>query len=657
VRWNGRDVQLVTLVDLFERRRAEELARSKAAAEADRDQTRRQLELILHSLPVSLWTADTALDVGFFTGPLFAEVEPSARNVREVFTMGGDDAIVLMGHTEALAEGEARFQYRYAGRLYDVIICREGDTTQPVGVIGCAIDVTAQQQLEEQFRQAQKMEAVGRLAGGIAHDFNNLLTAMLIFGNFVKDALDRDSVAYEDMKGVLDAADKAKALSTRLLAFSRRQAVEPKVLSLNEVIRETDKMLRRVVGEPIELCSQLVEDPWNAEIDPVAFEQVLINLCVNAKDAMPDGGTLTIETQNIHVAPGSTRSEGIEMEPGEYVVVAVSDTGVGMTESVKRHVFEPFFTTKPKHEGTGLGLATCYGIIKQADGFIWAYSELGQGTTMKIFLPRCVSDRDYSATTRMPGSTRGNESVLVVEDNAAIRRIIKRVLTARGYTVYAADSGAAALRLVRELRPKLDMLLTDVVMPRMSGQQLAESLNDAYPDIKVLFMSGYSAGAIPERERQILDGSYLAKPFDSSQLEAKVRDVLDSQGHTLATASPRILLVDDDRRILRAMATLLGREFRVVTAPTGPQALEVLAQQPFDLIICDVLMPDMNGPELLDILERADPRAASRTVFWTGADTHQFVRNFRDKAPRRVLSKPVRVDDVRALLVELAASP
>jgi len=400
--------------------------------------------------------------------------------------------------------------------------------TSSVQTILLAItDVTERKRLEALVRQAQKMEAIGRLAGGVAHDFNNIITVIKSFGSFVADTLEPSSAAQADMKEILDAADRAEYLTRQLLAFSRRQAVEPRVLSINELIASTEKMLRRLLGEDIELVSMLEQEPWNVRIDPGAFEQVLVNLAVNARDAMPLGGKLTIETANVILDEDGAAQSGGGMPAGEYVVVAVSDSGVGIPRDIQDSIFEPFFTTKAKGKGTGLGLSTCYGIVKQAGGWIWVYSAVDQGTTFKVYLPRVTDAADGLTAPRPSPDLRGTETVLVVEDEEQVRALAVRTLGSLGYTVLEAKDGGEALRLCEQRDKTIDLLLTDVIMPTVGGRELVDSVAALQPDMKVLFMSGYTDEAIAHHGVLEPGTALLQKPFTPVSLGRRVREILD----------------------------------------------------------------------------------------------------------------------------------
>ncbi len=386
-------------------------------------------------------------------------------------------------------------------------------------------DVTQQKLLEAQYFQAQKMESVGRLAGGVAHDFNNLLTAILGYSEMGLASLPVDSPVRAHLEEVKTAGERASNLTRQLLAFSRRQAIQPRVIDLGELADNLTKLLRRLIGENIELAVLAAPHLWPVKADPGQVEQVLVNLAVNARDAMPEGGKLTIEIANTALDQEYAQAHA-DVSPGEYVALSVSDTGSGMTDEVKAHLFEPFFTTKS--QGTGLGLATCYGIVKQSGGHISAYSEPGRGTTMKCYLPRTSAGTEQAAADRSPvPAAQGQETILVVEDDPAVRALAATVLRQLGYAVLEAPDGANALRLVQDgSTPGIDLVLTDVVMPQMGGKDLAERLRKLHPNLKVLFMSGYADGAIAHGGLLDPGTAFLQKPFIRSDLAQKVRETL-----------------------------------------------------------------------------------------------------------------------------------
>ena len=393
---------------------------------------------------------------------------------------------------------------------------------------GAWLDVTARKQIEERLLHAQRMEGIGRLAGGVAHDFNNLLTAISGYANFALEAVGPKHPAAADLKGILDAAGRAADLTRQLLAFSRRQIFEMRIVDLNDLIQGMGKMLRRLIGEDIELVVVPGAKPATVRADASQIEQVLVNLAVNARDAMPDGGTLTIETTNVTLDDAYVRTHPGTLA-GDYILIAVTDTGVGMTDEVKAHIFEPFFTTKEPGKGTGLGLATVFGIVKQHEGNIYVYSERGVGTTFKVYL-RSVAESAQPLAKRaeeehVPG---GNETVLLTEDDLAVRVMAARILRSLGYTVLEASNGAEALRIARQQAGRIDLLIADVVMPRMNGRELALRMAEICPDVKVLYVSGYTENAIAHNHILEPGAHFLQKPFARHALAQKVREALES---------------------------------------------------------------------------------------------------------------------------------
>ncbi len=385
--------------------------------------------------------------------------------------------------------------------------------------------------LEAQLLQAQKMETVGRLAGGVAHDFNNLLTVILGYTEIATETITANEEATECLEAVTQAANRAANLTRQLLAFARQQVIEPKVINLNDLILDLEKMLRRLIGEDIELMTLPFPELGLVKADPGQIEQVLVNLAVNARDAMPEGGKLTIETANVRLDEEYARQH-MEVIPGEYILLAVSDTGCGMEENVQAHIFEPFFTTKELGKGTGLGLATCYGIVKQSGGSIWVYSELEHGTTFKIHLPRVAKEADASPREIVGVLPHGTETILLVEDELLVRSIAVQALHTQKYNVLEAENGIEALRVAGEYGGEIHLLVTDVVMPQMGGRVLAEQIRTSHPTIKVLFTSGYTDNAILYHD--VLDPgiAFLQKPFTPGALARKVREILDSSGET-----------------------------------------------------------------------------------------------------------------------------
>ena len=395
-----------------------------------------------------------------------------------------------------------------------------------VFAIAFVSDISQRKLLEEQLQHAQKMEAVGRLAGGVAHDFNNMLTVIAGYNRMLLDELSSVDPLRSYVEEALTAADRAAELTNQLLAFSRRQITQPRVVNVNHVISQAEKMLRRLIGEDIKLVSKLIPDAGNIRVDPGHLEQALLNLAVNSRDAMPLGGRLTLETANVALDEAYTRSH-LGVKPGEFVMIAVTDNGTGMDAATRRHIFEPFFTTKEKGKGTGLGLATVYGIVQQAGGDIWVYSELGQGTTFKLYFPRVKESAAELASTPSQPLVQARETVLVVEDEQAVRELTVKMLKRLGYTILTAASGAEALEVSRKHAGLISVMLTDVVMPGMSGRQLADALRPERPDMKVLFLSGYTDDTIVQHGVLDEEVHFLSKPFSHDVLSKKLREVLE----------------------------------------------------------------------------------------------------------------------------------
>jgi len=380
---------------------------------------------------------------------------------------------------------------------------------------------------QEQLLQAQKMEAVGRLAGGVAHDFNNLLTAIIGYSQLALRGISPDDRLRQEIDEIRKAGERAATLTSQLLAFSRKQMLQPKILDINKVVADTSRMLNRLIGEDIRFRTTLAPGLRPVKVDPGQIEQVLMNLAVNARDAMPDGGSLSIETANVYLDEEYARLHA-EVQPGPHIVLAVSDTGCGIDSETIAHIFEPFFTTKEQGKGTGLGLAMVYGIVKQSGGHIWVYSEPDKGTTFKVYLPQVVEEASLSAEpSRAELLPSGKETILLAEDDEQVREIASRILSELGYRVIEATNGEEALKEISQSTIKIDILLTDVVMPQIGGKELSEHLRNERPGTKIAFLSGYTADAIVNHG--VLDAGvpFLHKPFTPGELARKVREVLD----------------------------------------------------------------------------------------------------------------------------------
>ncbi len=421
---------------------------------------------------------------------------------------------------------------------YEHLVLRGDGTTLPVEVRAKTIemgdrtlrvtairDVSERKSLEEQVRLAQRMESVGRLAGGVAHDFNNLLTVILSLVKFLGDQ-PRSPSDLDDLAQIRSAAERAAELTQQLLAFARRQIVAPKVLDLNALVTGMDKMLRRLIGEDVQLATITAPGLGRIRADPGRIEQVLMNLVVNARDAMEAGGKLTVETANVELGVDYAATHP-EVTPGAYVMMSVSDTGAGMDAATLAHIFEPFFTTKAPGKGTGLGLATCYGIIKQTGGSIWVYSEVGKGTTFKVYLPRVTDVAGEVAPPPPAVAAAGRETLLVVEDDDMVRRVAVRILRAKGYTVHDTGDPVQALAMWERVGDGVDLLIADVVMAGMSGKELAAELRRRRPDLRVLYTSGYTENTIVHHGVVDAGVNFLAKPYVPEELARRVREVLD----------------------------------------------------------------------------------------------------------------------------------
>lgn len=414
--------------------------------------------------------------------------------------------------------GEQRYVREYAELVLEA--------DEPVRMLGAVQDITEHRSIEEQLRQAQKMEAVGRLAGGVAHDFNNLLTVIHGYADVVFNGLEEESPLRSAVGEIRTAGIRAAALTRQLLAFSRRAVPSWQHLNVNETVAEIEKMLRRLIGEDIELRTRFDPALGIARADPNHIEQVIMNLAVNARDAMPKGGTLTIETRNVEL-DAAYAAQHADVQPGRYVLLSVSDTGIGMSKEVMDHLFEPFFTTKPEGRGTGLGLSIVYGIVRQSHGHVRPYSEPGHGTTICVYLPRVNELADAQAVpvvSRSPSG--GGETILVVEDDDQLRKMACLTLGAQGYTVLEAATGPEALRVAARTSG-IALVLTDIIMPGMSGAELAQALRAENPRVKLLFMSGYSDEAVMLHCPAIADTGFVQKPFTPQTLDARIRELLD----------------------------------------------------------------------------------------------------------------------------------
>jgi two-component system cell cycle sensor histidine kinase/response regulator CckA len=419
-------------------------------------------------------------------------------------------------------DGSWRFLESTASPIQD----RHG---QPGRLVIVNRDISDRKGLEEQFRQSQKMEAVGRLSGGIAHDFNNILGVIIGYGEILQERMEASNPLAPCVEEILGAGRRAASLTRQLLAFSRQQVLTPKVVDLNRIIADTERMLRRLIGEDVELRTILDSSLTTVKADQGQIEQVILNLSVNARDAMPAGGKVTIKTEHAVIDELAARQYSYPFKPGPYVLLTVTDTGVGMDAATQTHIFEPFFTTKDKGKGTGLGLATVYGVVKQSDGYIEVHSEIGAGTTFKIYLPRV--DEPVDPGKDLPSATpslHGDETILLVEDEDSLRRLTHHVLKILGYTVLEASNGGEGCRVSAEHQGKIDLVLTDVIMPGMNGPTLTQQLGTSRPEIKILYMSGHTGQAVGHGVLPA-GSNFLQKPFTRDNLAHKVREALGTK--------------------------------------------------------------------------------------------------------------------------------
>ncbi len=507
--------------------------------QTERQEERTRLAMMVERMPAVLWTADTNLRIKSATGAGLAALEigsPIGLSVFEFFATDDPGAPPIAAHRRALAGEIIPYETAWKERQFESHVQPLRDAEGKIqGVIGVALDITEREKLTDQLRQSQKMQAVGELAGGVAHDFNNLLMVVKGHAQLLLDRMPDGSQSKQSVTQIEKAADRAAALTRQLLAFSRKQVLQPRVLDMNEVVAGMIRMFSRVIGANIDMAFLPGGNLSRVKADPGQIEQVLLNLVVNARDAMPDGGRLTIETSNVELDQGYAALHA-SVEPGHYVMLTVTDTGCGMDEKTQARIFEPFFTTKAPGKGTGLGLATVYGVVKQSGGYIYVYSELNRGTTFKIYLPKVVAEVDkVVATPEGEGHARGSETILFVEDEQSVRDLVREYLGPAGYCVLEAADGLQALRAASAHPGPIHLLITDVVMPHLSGPELATKISATRPDMKVLFISGYTDDTVFRHGVLEGDVAFLQKPFNLKALAKKIREVLS--GRTVSVES------------------------------------------------------------------------------------------------------------------------
>jgi len=557
----GSDTQtiLMSLEDITERKRSHQVligAREKAeriAQERARElaETERQLATMLNNLPGFAYRCESGPGRSMWsisrgcislTGYEPAELVETGSTAYTQIIHPEDRANIREEINAAIAENRPfRFEYRIRTKdgqpkfVWEQGVAIRAVDGEIVALEGIVTDATERRhaeeqrlQMERQMRAAQRMEAVGRLAGGVAHDFNNLLTVVQSYARFIHDAAADNETMREDAQMVLEASAQAERLTAQLLAFSRRQVQELKIVELNKMVANLDRMFRRLIGEDIEFVTKLSPELGCVKVDVSQIEQVLLNLVVNARDAMAQGGKLIIETDNVDLDENYANFKHMQVPTGSYVMLSVTDNGPGMSEEVQSRIFEPFFSTKERGKGTGLGLSTVYGIVRQSHGYIWVYSELGHGTVFKVYLPRIDQQPNHHPLNdKAQDKLNGDETILLVEDNVMVRQAAGRILRKHGYEVLEAAHGGEALSLAEQYEKPIQLMVTDVIMPRMSGKELADKATRVHPEMQVIFMSGYTDDSIVQHGVLEENTVFLQKPFIAEALLNKVRDTLD----------------------------------------------------------------------------------------------------------------------------------
>ncbi len=523
-------------------RRLEHAETSLVTTRSDHEETQSLLEVLLANSPVgvALFDGDRRIvRVNAAAGVISGVAVEDHEGKRTGDLAAGDIAKGIDELLETvLASGESIRNVPLSGTMLTgsgherFFLCSFFPVKLPGGKPGAGVvvlETTQYRLLEEQLLQSQKMEAVGRLAGGVAHDFNNMLTAIMSYSELVLSEIGPDSALRPDMMEIVKASAKAAALTRKLLAFSRQQVLRPELLDLNSTVDSVCMMMKRMLGKDVEVTCRLASELWSVSADQTEIERVVMNLVLNSRDAMPDGGRLIIETSNVMIDE-EYASTHADTAPGPYAMIAVTDTGSGMTREVRDKVFEPFFTTKEKGKGTGLGLPSVYGIIRQSGGFVWVYSEPGRGTTFKIYLPKSNTIAPISRQSPLQNRRVGPETILLVEDDLEVRQVAMRILKQNGYRVLEAGNGADALRICEDEGDDVDLIVTDIVMPEMGGSELAKKVRELKPEARILFTSGYTEGAVMRQSLLHAGEAFIEKPFTPGSLMKKAREVLDSTG-------------------------------------------------------------------------------------------------------------------------------
>ncbi len=645
----GRPKALVCALDITGRKRTEEELRDREHWLKESQRVSRIGSYVLN-IAAGRWTSSETLDEIFGIGSDFTRsvegwltlVDPSQRQEMKEYV-----------------ENEVIGQRKPFDRVYRIIRPGEDEprwihgrglllgsvADHSLSLAGTIQDITERKSIEEQLLQARKLESLGRLAGGVAHDFNNLLTVINGYGDLVLRGLRTGDPLRDSVLEIRKAGERAQHLTQQLLAFSRKQVFEPKAMDLNALVTENVDMLQRLVGEDIQVITELEPMPTPVVADSSHLHQVLMNLAVNARDAMAGGGSLTLRTANVDVDEGMA-AEGLAA--GAYVLLTVSDTGVGIEEEILEHIFDPFFTTKSHGEGTGLGLATVYGIVRQSGGTVFVRSQPNCGATFNIYLPRTKELAAADAEAQAPdGLPLGSETILVVEDLEAVRRFTVAVLRDRGYKVLEAAAGDLALLAAERHHGRIDLLLTDVVMPGMTGKDLAELLKPIRPEMKVLYMSGYSAEVIARRGLLEPGVQYIGKPFSPDALAVKVCDVLGP-----AQSAAKILVVDDEDAVRHYFQDVLAQAgYEVSVADNGDQALKMVRSQRYQVVLTDLVMPEREGLETIKAMRTEQPHL--RIIAVSGAFGGAFLKVASLLGGDVTLAKPVSPDALLAAVLEV----